>query len=242
MNKFKQYHLLLIPVLLFFLTSQQANAQAQGSIKFHFSHYAGNKVIEADSVYTNPFGETFTVRKLKYYISNISFDSIPQPESYFLVNALEENTFTIPVEPGRLKHITFMIGVDSAHNCSGAQSGALDPINDMFWTWNSGYVMLKLEGYSPQSNADLNRIEHHIGGFKGPYKTMRQVSFSLPRPLILNAGQQQDLVIAVNLDKYFKGIHDIRIKDDALLVTAGEKASRFADNFPAMFYLKGYTE
>jgi hypothetical protein len=48
--------------------------------------------------------------------------------------------------------IRFLLGVDSARNVSGIQTGALDPARGMFWTWNSGYVMAKIEGSSPSAH------------------------------------------------------------------------------------------
>ncbi|WP_316930094.1 MbnP family protein, partial [Hymenobacter sp. IS2118] len=39
----------------------------------------------------------------------------------------------IPV--GDYQSVSFTVGVDSARNVAGAQTGALDPNNGMFWTW-----------------------------------------------------------------------------------------------------------
>ena len=50
---------------------------------------------------------------------------------------------------GDYTELQFLLGVDSLHNVSGAQTDDLDPAKDMFWTWNSGYVMAKMEGNSP---------------------------------------------------------------------------------------------
>lgn len=73
--------------------------------------------------------------------------------------------------------ITFLIGVDSLHNVSGAQTGALDPVNDMFWTWNSGYVMAKLEGNSSSSPQMNQKFEYHIGGYSGKHNVVKKLSF-----------------------------------------------------------------
>ncbi|MEP6628627.1 MAG: MbnP family protein, partial [Ginsengibacter sp.] len=143
-----------------------------GTLKVTFVNTANGKVITLrDSVYKNAFGEEYSINKLKYYISNFSVPGSGiafEMDPYHLINASEEsnNSFEISLSPGKYKSISFLLGVDSARNCSGAQSGALDPTNDMFWTWNSGYVMFKLEGTSAASKADLQRIEHHIGGYK----------------------------------------------------------------------------
>ena len=43
------------------------------------------------------------------------------------------------------------LGVDSLRNVTGVQTGALDPAMDMYWTWNTGYVMAKLEAAAQQA-------------------------------------------------------------------------------------------
>jgi hypothetical protein len=74
-----------------------------------------------------------------------------------------------------------VIGVDSTRNVSGAQTGALDPTNDMFWTWNSGYIFVKMEGTS--TSAPSNDLTFHIGGFQSPNNTIRTVNRSFPTNL-----------------------------------------------------------
>src|SRR5690606_18580217 len=69
------------------------------------------------------------------------------------------------VPAGYYVEIQYTMGVDSEKNVSGAQVGALSLSNGMFWDWNSGYIMLKAEGYSPQ--AENNGFAFHLGGFSG---------------------------------------------------------------------------
>lgn len=95
--------------------------------------------------------------------------NIPELNSYHLIN--EEGTasksFSFFVMPTQYNSLSFLIGVDSLKNVSGAQTGGLDPLNGMFWTWNTGYIMFKMEGNSPSSSVVNNKIEYHIGGFSG---------------------------------------------------------------------------
>jgi hypothetical protein len=214
----------------------------QGTIKFHFIHKANGKPIEKDSSYHNIHGETYQLQKLKYYLSNIKINEFSEEESYHLVDAFNQDTFTIKLPVARYSRISFMIGVDSLRNCSGAQTGALDPLNDMFWTWNSGYVMFKLEGSSPQSKADLNRIEHHIGGYSGKYRTMRKFEIDFPRGIEIKNGSQQDILIEMDLDKYWNSVNSITIAGLPLIMTPGKTASEMADNLASLFSLKSYTE
>jgi hypothetical protein len=73
------------------------------------------------------------------------------------------------------------LGVDSIRNVSGIQTGALDPLKGMFWTWNSGYVMAKLEGSSESSNSAGNRFTYHIGGFRPGMNVLKTIDLIIPR-------------------------------------------------------------
>lgn len=196
----------------------------------------GKKIVLNDSTYTNAFGEKYSISKLKYYISDIHYTTAGpgEPNGFddntYLIDASKENIIKEKAPIGKLTGVTFILGVDSVKNCSGAQSGALDPLNDMFWTWNSGYVMFKLEGRSDSSKADSQRIEQHIGGYKGNYSAVRLICVTVKNPGRIN--------IIVNLDKYWNGKNKIRIAKTAVTTTVGADAKKAADNFPGMFSAK----
>ena len=200
------------------------------------------KIIFNDSSYTNDFGEKYTVSKLKYYVSNVRFITTQKYKSaknIFLIDAAKENTITFLKPSGKITGIEFLLGVDSILNCSGGQSGALDPLNDMFWTWNSGYVMFKMEGRSDASKADLQRLEQHIGGYKGEFKTVRKIFVPIDKRYFLNKKIGADkIVINVNLDKYWNGKNKIRINEQPMITTIGKAARDAADNFEGMFSVK----
>jgi hypothetical protein len=194
----------------------------------------GKKIVLNDSIYTNAFGEKYTISKLKYYISDLHFvtrdkkGSKKFDHSVYLADASKENSIRVAVPAREITGISFLLGVDSINNCSGAQSGALDPLNDMFWTWNTGYVSFKMEGKSDASKADLQRIEQHIGGYKGAHKVMRNIF--LPVNNI-----SSDIQIIADLDKYWDGINKISIAETPMTTTIGINAQHAADNFPGMF-------
>ncbi len=80
---------------------------------------------------------------------------------------------------GNYTGISYLIGVDSTRNVSGAQTGALAETNGMFWEWNTGYIFLKLEGTSPQSGEADHVIQYHIGGFRNSTNTNALQTVSL---------------------------------------------------------------
>jgi hypothetical protein len=211
------------------------NGFGQKKIVVRFENMAnGRKIVLNDSLYENAFGEKYTVSKLKYYVSNICLltkGALEIDKAVYLIDAAKENIIA-KKDSRKIVGISFLVGIDSALHCSGAQSGALDPLNDMFWTWNNGYVNFKLEGKSASSSADNNRIEQHIGGYKGEYKTMRKVFLPIDEKYFL---KNNAITIQMNLNKYWNGI---KIAETPVIATAGALAKKVADNFTKMFTLK----
>jgi hypothetical protein len=211
------------------------------SLSIKFSPVANGIPLQlGDSNHINALSELYTITRLKYYVSNISLhtkERLVSSKEVFLQDASVEERIPIAIEPGEYIALSFTLGIDSILNCSGAQEGSLDPLKGMFWTWNSGYVFFKLEGYSTASTADLNRIEHHIGGYKSGNDASRQVKLMFEKPLHIYKGSGSSTVLEVklDLDKYWHGKNDISIASSPLILVPGALAKKSADNFPDMF-------
>jgi len=209
-----------------------------GTLKINFLNTANGKpVVLKDSVYTNPSGEQYNITKLKYYISNISLPgniSLTDPDNYHLIDAARSTNFNIPVKEGKYKSIRFLIGVDSIRNCSGAQEGALDPVNDMFWTWNTGYVMFKMEGNSSSSFSNKKRIEYHIGGYRFGNNVATVINLDFDEKEI-GGNNPVEIFIEMNLDKYWASVNNLKISETPVCTLPGDLAKKIAANFPALF-------
>ena len=239
MNKSRAIRSSCLIYLLLVITGV-TNAQVKTSeLLISFQPTAnGKSLVLKDSSYINYFNENYTITRLKYYISNIHFDGQINGtlnQNIFLMDAAEENRVRLNVPAGTYSQLYFTIGVDSILNCSGAQEGALDPLNGMFWTWNSGYIFFKLEGFSSSSPADLNRMEHHIGGYRGPNKAGRTIKLQLEKPLVVKENDKHQVNLQLNLDHYWASENEIKIKDNPVVMVPGELAKRSADNFKDMF-------
>lgn len=231
--------------MLFFLMAALATNECSAQnrknacLRVKFEHIAGgHSVIPRDSVYTTPLGEPFVLTKLKYYTSNFLLNGkavVAGEDNYQLIDISRKTEYLIPVPEGSYNSFGFTIGVDSARNCSGAQSGALDPMNDMFWTWNSGYVMFKLEGTSPASTADRNRIEHHIGGYRSGQNVATPVNLIFEGPVNIIKGDTTTLTLQMNLDKYWQSENDVFISREPVCTLPGELAMKISANFSHLF-------
>lgn len=218
-----------------------------GSIQLYFQDVAGNENLEFGKKYVNANGDTFTVNKFNYYISNIVFtkednSTYSETYSYHLLRhaaGTTGNTVTITGVPvGSYKSMSLMLGVDSVHNVSGAQTGDLDPAKatDMFWSWSTGYIMLKLEGYSSKSQATDNSITFHIGGFKGIYKTQRNFSFNFTAtPANITASGKSTIQLKVNVLEMFRTPNTTAFSSQYNLVSPNQQAVKnIADNYADM--------
>ena len=215
-----------------------------GAVKLTFINKVKvNPLILNTQTYTNPFNETYTVSKFKYYISNISLRGIgasaDEKDSYHLVDAALPASLSFYFESGlnTFSSVQFLLGVDSARNVSGAQTDALDPLNDMFWTWNSGYVMAKMEGASPQSNQVGRKIEYHIGGFKGANSVLKTISLPFPANKLANIklGKTCEIIIEADLDSWWHTPNNLTITSRPVCTTPGDAAKGIADNYSKMF-------
>ena len=216
------------------------NSEGKFSIIFH--NYVGDQVLQFDTVlYKNELGQSFCITKFKYYIGNIRLKKTNGSEltydDYYLINEEEPTSKKINLDnipAGEYSGIDFIIGVDSVHNCSGAQSGALDPINAMFWAWNTGYIFLKLEGKSSASKSPGNIFEFHIGGYKQPSNCIRSVSLTFEHPIMITPANNKELHIKADAAEILKTptTIDLSIRSS---VTDFHNATTIADNYMDMF-------
>jgi hypothetical protein len=219
--------------------------KGQGILKITFINVVKKAPMILRSVnYINPFEETYSINKFKYYVSNIvlqsSEKSFSENDSYHLINQGDSASlsFAFAIPAGSYNLISFLLGVDSLHNVSGAQTGALDPVNDMFWTWNSGYVMAKMEGTSPASALN-NVFEFHIGGFSGANQVLKKIFFKLsPKALLIHGNKTSEILIESDANAWWQQPNDIKISGTPNITSPGLSAKKISDNYSKMFTLK----
>ena len=244
MKKILQIFILIVALILIVVqySFTLISKPYKGSIQINFKHIVGNELLKLDSMhYKNELGQDFIISKFKYYVGKIHLTNANGKDfiskDYYLINedeifSKQINLSNIP--NGTYTSIHFILGVDSLHNCSGAQSGALDPLNAMFWAWNTGYIFLKLEGNSSFSKSPSGMFEYHIGGYKQPTNSIRQIDLDLSStPLIINSNTSH-LNIQSDVAEVLKTPNSI---DFSILssVTDLKNAELIATNYKDMF-------
>lgn len=220
--------------------SNYINPTGTSSLHIHFIHRADTFPLVASQSYTLPNNQSFSVQVFKYYISNVEIhytDGTVYKEnySYHLIDFQGKNEIVLNQLPSKnISNLRFMIGVDSLHNVSGPQTGDLSPSYGMFWTWNTGYIMVKFVGQSQQSGAIDKTLIFHIGGYKGSNKVQRIVNISLPNGVSLKEGKASELQLITNVSRMFYGVHTIDFSQNYQTINNNNNASELADNYAQM--------
>ncbi|MGG9971093.1 MbnP family protein [Ferruginibacter sp. SUN002] len=244
---------LIVSVLL---TSCKKSAKYDPSVKaalsVEFDNIVGGSDLQLTTgSYTNAAGESFTVNKLKYYVSNFKLTNVdgstytvPQDDSYFLIDESDATTHEpeLEIPEGEYKTLSFTLGVDSLR-CTkdiSERSGVLDPTatgGDMYWGWNSGYIFFKMEGSSP---AAAMGYMYHIGGFGGysssTINNIKQITIDLTGrgTAQVKANKETNIHLMVDVLKVFNGAANVSIATNSMVMFSAFSTT-VANNYTVMF-------
>jgi hypothetical protein len=249
MQSFKLWGAVIIAALLFNACTDDPEptkpvSAQKGDFTLEFEHMFGDNPLVLGQAYTNGSGEQLNFTKVRYYVSNIQLEKMDgtvwsETESYHLVDASVSSSALISlndVPAGEYHKISYQIGVDSVRNVSGAQEGALSPANDMFWTWNSGYIFFKIEGDAPA--ATDGKFVYHVGGFSGANNANIYKNHDLHNHMLSiapNASPQVHLMVDVK--KLFDGMHTVSVATMPRVHMPGQMAVHLSHNFGGGFTL-----
>ncbi len=207
----------------------------------------GSDTLLYNTYYSLDQGDTLQVSKFNVFISNIRLvgtnATISESNSYHLIRTHQPNTHNFvwtTSEFQTYQALQLTIGIDSARNCSGVQLGDLDPAyaSDMFWSWTTGYIFLKLEGNSPQSKNFNQFVEYHIGGFSGSNKTQKTITIPFNSPLAISSGTHKKINLKLDVKQLFNGVNKIKISEQGSILSIGLKAAQFSSNFTQLITLR----
>ena len=154
--------------------------------------------------FSTELNDSISISKLKFYVSNIALlnnDKViyKNSDGVYLLNAEDSLNlqFDIPQNIS-FNRIQFGLGIDSITNTSGALDGALDPLMGMYWTWQSGYINFKMEGFVGNLEQEDKKFEYHLGGYSDKNNAYKLVEF--------NVQANSDIQFQMPIDIIFKSI------------------------------------
>lgn len=243
-NNMKKFLIFTLTAASFIACKKEESSTQEGlgSMKIEFDHQIGENTLVMDTeAYTFGANTNVKINTIKYYVSNVVLEkedgtTYEVEESYHLVDGTQASSleFLIDDIPSDSYHkISFMVGVDEPRNTAGAQEDALDPANGMFWSWNSGYIFLKLEG---TYGSEEDNFSYHIGGFQGEYAAQQHIELHLHGDkLDISDNEVSTVHTVVNLEEFFENPVDWNIYNQPAMTMPGMMAKTISDNYADMF-------
>lgn len=204
----KIFILIVTSVILFACKKNKTTKWPENAkVTVEFRNSVQGKPLEYGKLlYTNSAGNLYSVTLLKYYISNVRFVDDQANEvklnNYDLIDAFDNtgkfNSLDIATLPNaNYKSIRFYLGIDSNRNHNGAQDGDLDPMYNMIWSWNIGYLFMKHEGRFINNLGDTTTLEYHFG------TDLAYTEIMVPIDLKIN-GEDKKMFIDFDLNDMYK--------------------------------------
>lgn len=245
---------LFFVLALFFIAGlfSQCGSKEDGSpyvtVLLRLTHKVNELPLEFNQKkFTNSFGQTYSISKLNYIISNVKLrnkatgDFYFETNSYHLVKAQQNpansEIILLNVPKKKFSQLEFSVGVDNGKNHSDDPVGDLNSANGMAWGWEIGYKFLEIEG-DYTSAANSGSYVFHIGQdptyktYTFDFKNVTGGVFDIVKP-----GQ---ILLDVNLSSVFGNPNpvDFTVMTDVQSIAAG--ADKIADNYAtSLFKLTG---
>jgi hypothetical protein len=232
----------------------------KGTVLLEFDNVLGNQNLVLNSAtYKNGNGDDYTVSMFNYFVSNVKLlkadgteYAIPQEESYFLIKESDVASQKITlknVPAGDYNGVKFIIGVDSLRNTMdiSKRTGVLDPATGgagMYWSWNSGYIFVKMEGTSPQAPIDSasnsRKYRMHIGGYGGisskTINNIKETALKVADVAKVRANTTPTMHIVTDAAKVLSGGTNINLATNATTMF-NPFSVNVANNYSTMFKL-----
>ncbi len=181
---------------------------SETSVNFKFEHYMDGAPANFNEImYTNTFGNEYSVETLKYFLSKIKFTLADGSEftidQAFYIDAFDESTTTTgyaTLPSGEYTSISMIYGLNEEMNVPNAFPNA--PESNMVWppAMGSGYHYMKLEG-KVDNDSTINNYQAHTG------PTMNEKNFfevTLPNSDFTLSGTSMTAIIRMNIEKWWE--------------------------------------
>lgn len=200
-----------------------------------FAGYFGNQKLEQDKkYYCASQGDSVSISTCRFYVMDFQTYSNGKLLSGGGCNLIDlfdstGNFFEVPpyIIDG-VTEIRFKLGIDSATNVAGAGKDDLDPTKGMYWSWQSGYINMKLEGRSNICTKSRGEFQYHLGGYAAPYNGLQTISLKVEN-------YEGNYVINVDVQKF---LDHADLKSTPNVMSPSAKAVDLAGYAAEMFSLQ----
>jgi hypothetical protein len=200
-----------------------------------FSGFFGNEKLEEGKKYFSAVHhDSVSVDVCRFYISDVVLYAGDMPVAEYsnkLIDLFDSTSSSLNLQFYGMSNVTeirFKLGIDSTTNVAGVGSGDLDPTRGMYWTWQSGYINLKLEGTSRLCKSNRDKFQYHIGGYSAPVNSLRNVILKVEK-------DEGDFNVHVDVAQL---LGHIDLAGVTHIMSPSAKSQELADHAVKMFSIK----
>ncbi len=220
-----------------------------GEIAVTFDNgYLGNDLILGTKNALNSNGESLTINRLSYIVSNFSLIDadgkeyvFPKDNSYFIISQESDlEDISLPNIPaGEYTTLKFGLGVDDAKFQQGAEGqGDLwtrAEANNLTWNWTGGYKYINFEGtFTSATVTDETNFKVHLGRL-GDQVNYEEVTLALPTNVKVSDEMDAAIHLKIDASKILIAANNLILSEEAILMTDSEKGPLVAANASEMF-------
>ncbi|MFK7948913.1 MAG: MbnP family protein [Saprospiraceae bacterium] len=240
-NQLAIFAALFIGILFIASCTPDEQKSETGTVTLEFEHVFDSEAFTLGEEYTTSNGDVITANLFKYYVSNVVLSNedgsttYTVPNSYYIVDASNTESLNIDIQDvpnGEYSKVNFILGVDAQSNTEGAQEGALAPEKGMYWSWNTGYIFLKLEG----TTSNATDITYHIGGFSSATNNnIKTIERDVPTGSMINVnGSESTVHYMVDVAEFFKNPVDFDVEATPTVTMPNANSVIISENYEDM--------
>lgn len=207
---------LLLTLLVF--SCRKSDEKRSGILKIEVNHQVDGKPLAWDTLaYKNAAGNTYSIERLQYFLSDLRFYSNRQQVAYvdtvIYVDAHIPERSTILLEDFPFRYVdsvSFLIGVAPKHNITGSLSTTMETaVMDWPEMMGGGYHFLKLEGRWTD-NSETPGFAMHLG------KQGYQVNAGMRCTYLHKENVTNPLVMTMNVNEWFRDPDNYDLSKDGV--------------------------
>jgi hypothetical protein len=155
----------------------------QGHTQLNVSVRWGSEPINLEKYYF--LGkDSLIFHELKLYLSDFQFEQETRKQVLVGPRFIDlEDPSSLQLFPdfpvAEYQSLRFHFGLDSSYHVSESVDGPLNPMNGMYWAWNSGYIQFKCTGTSSSIPLTDQTFEYHLGGYRQPFETNESINLAI---------------------------------------------------------------
>lgn len=220
-------------------------ANTQQKLTMHIHTNVGSSTAVYGTQYQDATGRKFKISDLRYYLSNIILiksdgSEYPLTNKVLLVNPATEDYELANVPIGSYKGFKFIIGLDSATNHSDPTTyAATSPLAiqtpAIHWSWNSGYIFMKIEGQVDTTLANTGTPNYDMFYHIGLDSYKRTIDFS-NEAFTVTSGSDQEIAVKFDLLSALNNV-DMRTENATHTMDNMMLATKVANNWVSAFVI-----